>query len=231
MISAFPTLFCHGQVATGSMIAMAIASDSGLPAENYAEYGEKLALTLSQLSPEQFSKVFEGSSISQPSADGGDDADGDDWQGGDGGMEDNSNAPSDDQTTDQPLIDVINQNPALPPEQLEEQLLEASPLSEAVLAAYVAQSSSFPKERVLNVLLNNSPLPASVYLDVLTGDAGLTSGQLAILAVAQSSDSGSDDDDDGGSGSSGGNDDDDDDGGSGKDKDKDKGSNDDDDDD
>lgn len=222
------------------MIAMAIASDSGLPAENYAEYGEKLALTLSQLSPEQFSKVFEGSSISQPSADGGDDADGDDWQGGDGGMEDNSNAPSDDQTTDQPLIDVINQNPALPPEQLEEQLLEASPLSEAVLAAYVAQSSSFPKERVLNVLLNNSPLPASVYLDVLTGDAGLTSGQLAELAVAQSSGS-DDDDDDGGSGSSGSNDDDDDDGkgssggndddddskGSGKGKDK--GSNDDDD--
>lgn len=39
-------------------IASHCQSDSGNPRDNYLKYGEKLALTLSQLSPEQIARVF-----------------------------------------------------------------------------------------------------------------------------------------------------------------------------
>jgi len=84
------------------------------------------------------------------------------------------------------LLDLITQNPPIPPERLEEALLMQSPLSIRVLQEFInSLTPSTPPDRIFSVLSANSPLPVPIFNRVVNGQTSLGSGQITELIERQ----------------------------------------------
>ena len=88
--------------------------------------------------------------------------------------------------TDQQLIDLINQQPPVPSNQLKNTLLNNSPLSDAVLLAMLNRTPPLPNGAVKDVLLANSPLSDVVLLAMLNLTPPLPNGVVKDVLLANS---------------------------------------------
>ncbi|GJQ57535.1 MAG: prepilin-type N-terminal cleavage/methylation domain-containing protein [Candidatus Scalindua sp. AMX11] len=86
----------------------------------------------------------------------------------DNGIDDDCNpATPDSSGGDQALIDLLNQKPALNSSDLKSALLDASPLSDAVLTVMINRNPSMDTSDVMSVFLGNNPLTDNIFIQMI----------------------------------------------------------------